>query len=258
MGTYGGWRATYSYDEWGNLISISGDTALANLNPIRYRGYYYDAETGFYYLRSRYYDPEIGRFLNADALVSTGQGILGNNMFAYCGNNPVNFYDPSGKFSTNFLGKWKISTFKVRKPSLDGELVEDIVNFDEDNQSEEKVLESNYFSSYKGVLVFRVPIGKNAFSFGVMFIGDEINDITTVQHEYGHAVQYDEIGIYKYIKYVAIPSLYGYWSNVPYEEYYSQPWEYGADLYGGVVRDDYEYHNDAEEKYRIYWEKVNR
>jgi len=66
------------------------------VNPFRYRGYYYDTETGLYYLQSRYYDPEIGRFINADGLVSTGQGVLGNNMFAYCENNWVNFSDPSG------------------------------------------------------------------------------------------------------------------------------------------------------------------
>ena len=54
------------------------------------------AETQLYYLQSRYYDPKLGRFLNADALVRTGQGVLGNNMFAYCGNNPVNGCDPCG------------------------------------------------------------------------------------------------------------------------------------------------------------------
>ena len=56
----------------------------------------FDAETKFYYLQSRYYDPELGRFINADTFASTGQGILGNNMFAYCGNNPISFSDPSG------------------------------------------------------------------------------------------------------------------------------------------------------------------
>jgi len=55
-------------------------------------------ETGFYYLQSRYYDPETGRFINADGLVSTGQGLGGTNMFAYCGNNPINFCDPTGEF----------------------------------------------------------------------------------------------------------------------------------------------------------------
>ena len=59
-------------------------------------GYIHDQETGLYYLQSRYYDPAMGRFLNADAFTSTGQGLTGNNMFAYCGNNPVNFQDCAG------------------------------------------------------------------------------------------------------------------------------------------------------------------
>ena len=88
--------AWYEYDAWGNVVSIGGDANIANLNPIRYRGYYYDAETGFYYLNSRYYDPEICRFINADGYVSTGQGLLGNNMFAYCLNNSVVNEDSSG------------------------------------------------------------------------------------------------------------------------------------------------------------------
>ena len=88
----------YTYDAWGNQLSCTGSLAstLGNLNPLPYRGYVYDTEWGLYYLQSRYYDPEIGRFINADAFVSTGQGVLGNNMFAYCGNNPVNYVDPFG------------------------------------------------------------------------------------------------------------------------------------------------------------------
>ena len=66
------------------------------LNPIRYRGYYYDTETGLYLTDTRYYDPETGRFINADVYASTGQGVLGHNMYAYCLNNPVNFADPTG------------------------------------------------------------------------------------------------------------------------------------------------------------------
>ncbi len=85
--------ATYEYDAWGN-VSSSG--RLAEINPLRYRGYYYDNETGFYYLQSRYYDPANRRFINADNYQSTGQGFVGTNMFAYCNNSPVDLYDQSG------------------------------------------------------------------------------------------------------------------------------------------------------------------
>ena len=97
--------ARYDYDAWGNILSITNGAGvdisqnfghIANINPIRYRGYYYDDETGFYYLQSRYYDPVTQRFLNADGYVSTGQGILSYNMFVYCGNNPVNRIDFTG------------------------------------------------------------------------------------------------------------------------------------------------------------------
>ena len=90
----------YEYSAWGELLSVTGSKAdtVGVLNPFRYRGYCYDTETGFYYVSSRYYDPEIGRWINADGYVSTGQGVLGNNMFAYCGNNPVNRVDHTGQF----------------------------------------------------------------------------------------------------------------------------------------------------------------
>ena len=95
--------ASYSYDPWGKLLSSSG--TLANVNPLRYRGYYYDSETGFYYLQSRYYDPEIGRFINADSYASTdATGLLSTNMFAYCENDPVNRSDPSGELFGTISG----------------------------------------------------------------------------------------------------------------------------------------------------------
>ena len=88
----------YTYDAWGNIYTTATNEALAEANPLRYRGYVYDTETSWYYLQSRYYDPEVGRFLNADALLSTGQGMLGNNMFAYCNNSPTSLKDPNGHF----------------------------------------------------------------------------------------------------------------------------------------------------------------
>jgi len=99
----------YIYDAWGNC-TISGNTSVLMFNPLRYRGYVYDQETGLYYLQSRYYDPEVGRFINADGLVTTGQSFVGNNMFAYCGNNPVSHIDCSGMFweklKAAFSGAW--------------------------------------------------------------------------------------------------------------------------------------------------------
>ena len=86
--------ATYTYDSWGRVLTSTGN--LADINPLRYRGYYYDAETNLYYLQSRYYDPEVGRFISSDKVASTGQGILGANMFAYCLNNPMMFTDING------------------------------------------------------------------------------------------------------------------------------------------------------------------
>ena len=90
--------ARYEYDAWGNIIDVVDNSGvnIAGINPIRYRGYYYDTETELYYLQSRYYNAEVGRFLNADGYLTTGQGVLSYNMFAYCQNNPVMFSDPSG------------------------------------------------------------------------------------------------------------------------------------------------------------------
>ena len=107
----------YVYDAWGNIVATDGElaTTLGELNPLRYRGYVFDQDTGLYYLQSRYYNPEWGRFINADAFVSTGQGILGNNMFAYCRNNPVRRIDASGTLD-----------YEAADCDADGDLREDI------------------------------------------------------------------------------------------------------------------------------------
>ena len=96
----------YTYDAWGKLISTTGTlaTSLGADNPFRYRGYYYDTETGLYYLMTRYYDPEVCRFISADVYMTTGQGVLGGNMWAYCGNNPVNRADSQGDFFNTIIG----------------------------------------------------------------------------------------------------------------------------------------------------------
>jgi len=89
----------YTYDSWGKLISTTGTLAstVGAKNPYLYRGYRSDKETGLYYLQSRYYSPEWGRFINADGMVGNFGELLSTNMFAYCLNNPVNQIDPNGK-----------------------------------------------------------------------------------------------------------------------------------------------------------------
>ena len=101
-------KTVYTYDSWGKLISVTdgegnalGANKLGNLNSIRYRGYVYDSETGLYYLQSRYYDPEVGRFLNADSVdyIGYSDSVISYNMFAYCENNAVNRIDETGTFA---------------------------------------------------------------------------------------------------------------------------------------------------------------
>ncbi len=92
----------YVYDAWGNhkVIDVNGNEVISGigvLNPFRYRGYYYDTETGLYYLQTRYYDPEVGRFISQDSVeYADPEKINGINLYAYCGNNPVMNVDPTG------------------------------------------------------------------------------------------------------------------------------------------------------------------
>ena len=96
---------SYTYDPWGAPMSTDGTMAatLGAANPLRYRGYVYDTETGLYYLSSRYYNPVWGRFINADGYASRGQGFDGNNMFAYCNGNPLRYRDSSGMLPRNTM-----------------------------------------------------------------------------------------------------------------------------------------------------------
>ena len=92
LNTSGTTVVAYSYDAWGKCTVTTGaSNAIANANPIRYRGYYYDTDTSFYYLQSRYYDPTIKRFINADSSINANGDFLGFNMYAYTNNNSISF-----------------------------------------------------------------------------------------------------------------------------------------------------------------------
>jgi len=100
---------TYTYDAWGNCTTsyTSGYNFILNYNPFRYRGYYYDTETGYYYLQSRYYNPVWGRFINTDnhdVLLATPDQLTDKNLFAYCDNNPIMRVDGDGEFWNILIG----------------------------------------------------------------------------------------------------------------------------------------------------------
>jgi len=102
--------ATYDYDAWGRVTenaTLADTQNIAEINPIRYRGYYYDSETGLYYVNSRYYDPAVKRFVNSDdsSIVLDDQGKISQyNLFAYCFNNPANMEDKDGEAAANIIG----------------------------------------------------------------------------------------------------------------------------------------------------------
>ena len=118
---------TYTYDAWGNILSTGGSmvSTLGTYNPLRYRGYVYDYEVGIYYVSSRYYNPEICRFTNADDvdLLGANGDFTSLNLFAYCGNNPVSRADSSGYLWLNVL----IGTVVGAAAGIVGQVISDVV-----------------------------------------------------------------------------------------------------------------------------------
>ena len=175
--------AHYVYDAWGNYDILQDKDGIATLNPFRYRSYYFDEETGLYYLQSRYYDPELGRFISADSIKYLAPETLGGlNLYAYCSNNPIYGVDPFGTASFwEGLRDWGSTILGLLNPISKitaagtiivamcqgkwDELKSDWNNgcFNPFNQSEDVALKSKVFSFYKGESVIRHSIKRRIF-----------------------------------------------------------------------------------------------
>ena len=183
--------AEYTYDAWGNCTVSSKNWSSGSsngwiqsepinmkvslANPIRYRSYYYDNESDLYYLNSRYYSPEMCRFLNADGLVQTDQGLLDKNMFVYCLNNPISFSDSNGMWAM-YVG---LSANVTAALGLSGTVA---IAFDSKGNCE-------FIGSYSGSNLGELPylgIG----DIGAGFVVGYFWDVDTIYELCGKATQY--------------------------------------------------------------------
>jgi hypothetical protein len=190
--------------------------------------------------------------------------MLGNNMFAYCNNNPATCMDPTGTLCVfAFMGDYRTQDILTTGGGGGGgaacgmsmipAVQKDLKNLKKfvDNESAESTywyLDKYGFAFYKGVPVFLVDLGDDGggFSYGIIVLDDyyltSIDRIDTLNHEYGHRVHMDQIGVVSYTITTAIPSLIGAGlSNAGLIDvyYYDLPWEHIADAFGGVTRDEY-------------------
>lgn len=168
--------AKYVYDAWGNHKVLNANdiednslTFIGNINPFRYRSYYFDVETSFYYLQSRYYDPQVRRFISMDKVEYIDSELInGVNLFVYCGNDPINNSDPKGE--------WFIPPFVVKMAigavvNIGFTLIQDIMDDGKINTDCKKYIGSAV-SGAIGSLSFGKGAVKYFTSFAVGFIGD--------------------------------------------------------------------------------------
>ena len=254
----------YTYDAWGNTVTEVLDcnaNAIAELNPFRYRGYYYDIETELYFLKSRYYDPELGRFMTIDDISYLDPSIInGLNLYAYCGNNPVMCADPNGTKFWNKVWDWVNTVAGLANPISTVTAVASVVvaacsgkwgaiknDFDNGclnpfNQDEKIALKAEVLGFYKGSTVVRQDVLGTCSAFGTLWLNNTDVDIIDVKHEYGHSIQERMLGPLYWTN-VAIPSAAYYFYDKKItgtsQAYYSTPWERVADFFGGVNRGDY-------------------
>ncbi len=194
--------ATYSYDDWGvPTVTNYDNSTIGDINPFRYRGYYYDSETGLYYLGSRYYNPAIGRFISADEFASTGQGFIGCNMFAYCGNDPINRMDSDGCYFIDAM----VVGFAF---GIAGQYIGDVIGNIKDGKSGVEIFMPtssgrDYFASGLGGAIAAVP---GLGLLGTVFAGAAGNVLTDAIKGNIH----DKSDLIQSAKMGAIANLLGY------------------------------------------------
>ena len=169
--TNGVLHAHYVYDAWGNHTVVNDtETEIGTINPIRYRGYYYDTETNLYYLRARYYDPETGRFVSQDNISYLApEHFSGLNLYAYCNDNPVYGYDPNGTWT--FSSGWSFSAFLVG-----GATYSFNVSIDDNWNLAFQVSKANIFKDQEGATFGLASIGvSRSYSYTKLDTVDDLN-----------------------------------------------------------------------------------
>lgn len=240
---------SYKYDAWGVCTASVESTAstfekkvVRTLNPFRYRGYYYDTDTGLYYLQSRYYNPYWGRFINADVYINANGDLLGYNMYTYCSNNPVMYGDPAGEsclpIQTSILLYSYIGVFIASR--FDETIRQDMKNikWNPFNSDAQAMAQSQKVSFYQGQFVIYENWSFTKDRSGsavIMFLNtNDTSSPDTIKHEWGHFLQMTFMNPLEYALSVGLPSCT---SNGQTDyEYYSNPWDRLPDLLGGVDR----------------------
>ncbi len=246
--------ATYLYDPYGNIISKninSSETSYADYNRLFYRGYYYDNDLGLYYLGSRYYDANIGRFISPDDIGYLGANgdINAYNLYAYCSNNPVMFSDPTGHFTIGVYTQFAVSLLSYICFAIASIFDEGIrsdmnaIGWNPFNTNATVAIDSNKISFYQGVPVFKLS-GNRPGSFCTIFLTENSSE-TTVKHEYGHCIQQLITGPGNHALMILLPS----WQNWSSRDYYDRPWEVTADIFGNVT----EREHSKKDINRGYW-----
>ena len=272
----------YVYDAWGNHKVLNPDgtentssSFIGNINPIRYRGYYWDSEFDLYYLQSRYYDPETGRFISPDSTQYLDRSnVQGMNLYAYCNNNPVMDTDPEGTSILSAL--WTMSGLFLQAivsaisyvafcvlAIFDENIRNDMeaIGWNPFNNNKEAVVKSKMISFYRGVPVIRWTLKDRSGTFLMIFLREthyEISPTTgeatitddemtylssTLKHEWGHVPQQMLIGPLKYLLFILLPSAAS--GKLDEEPYYNRPWEATAEVFGGRKSDDYKVYDTS-------------